>query len=75
MSLWHFMRRLNATLGVSPNEFITARRMKRAKALLTDTPMTVSQVALEVGLSHSHFSRQFLKHCGVSPREFRQKES
>ena len=73
MSLWHFMRRLKATLGVSPNEFITGRRMERAKALLAATPLTVSQVALEVGLSHSHFSRHFLKHCGVSPREFRQK--
>jgi AraC family transcriptional regulator len=75
MSLWHFMRRLNAALGISPNEYITARRMHRAKVLLVDTRMTVSEVALEVGLSHSHFSRHFLKHCGTSPSEYRKETS
>jgi AraC family transcriptional regulator len=75
MSLWHFMRRLNATLGISPNEYITTRRMQRAKVLLLNTRMTVSEVALEVGLSHSHFSRHFLKHCGTSPSEYRKQTS
>jgi AraC family transcriptional regulator len=67
----HFMRRFEATHGVSPHELITRRRLARAQTLLVESSMTIVQVALEVGMSHSHFSRTFLARFGVSPREYR----
>jgi transcriptional regulator GlxA family with amidase domain len=36
--------------------------------------MPIVEVALEVGMSHSHFSRTFLARFGASPREYRRRE-
>jgi AraC family transcriptional regulator len=75
LSLWHFIRRFNASHGMSPHEFITRRRLSRAQALLADSPLSVAEVALEIGMTHSHFSRTFLRQFGLSPREFRRQHS
>jgi AraC family transcriptional regulator len=71
MSTWHFMRRFKASQGVSPYAFITERRLDRAQALLATSRLSISAIALEVGLSHSHFSRTFLAGVRLSPREYR----
>jgi AraC family transcriptional regulator len=75
LSVWHFMRRFQASHGVSPHDYITQRRLARARALLLTSTLPVAAVALEVGLSHSHFSRTFLRRCGVSPLEYRRQFS
>jgi len=72
MSTWHFMRRFNASRGISPHAFITERRLDRAQVLLATSTLSITAIALEVGLSHSHFSRTFLARVGLSPREYRQ---
>jgi AraC family transcriptional regulator len=74
LTKWHFMRRFNATYGTSPYNFITDRRMARAKGLLVSSDLPIVQVALEVGMTHSHFSRTFLRRVGLSPSEFRQRK-
>jgi AraC family transcriptional regulator len=71
MSTWHFMRRFFASHGVSPHEYVTQKRLARARSLLSETPTSITEIALEIGMSHSHFSRTFLQHCGMSPREYR----
>ena len=71
LSMWHFMRRFNASHGLSPHEVITQRRLARAQRLLSDSKLTITEVALEIGMSHSHFSRSFLRRYGLSPREYR----
>ncbi len=71
MSTWHFMRRFNASHGISPHAFITQRRLDRAQVLLATSRLPITAIALEVGLSHSHFSRTFLAKAGLSPREYR----
>lgn len=70
-SQWHFLRRFTATEGVSPISFLTERRIEKAAALLTGSSLTVTEVALEVGMSLSHLSRTFLQRRGVSPSVFR----
>jgi AraC family transcriptional regulator len=72
LTKWHFMRRFTATYGSSPHSFIIDRRMVRAKQLLVSSDLPIVQIALEVGMTHSHFSRTFLKRVGLSPSEFRQ---
>jgi AraC family transcriptional regulator len=74
LSVWHFVRRFNASHGLSPHVFITERRLIRAQTLLAGSDRSITEVALEVGLSHSHFSRSFLRRFGVSPREFRRRQ-
>jgi AraC family transcriptional regulator len=71
LSMWHFMRRFNASHGLSPHQFITHRRLLRAQQLLARTNLSITEIALDVGMSHSHFSRSFLKQFGLSPREYR----
>jgi AraC family transcriptional regulator len=71
LSMWHFMRRFNASHGLSPHNFVALRRLLRARELLSDTKLSVSDIALEVGMTHSHLSRSFLLRFGLSPREFR----
>jgi AraC family transcriptional regulator len=71
LSMWHFMRRFEATEGMSPHAFVTRLRFLHAQNLLSETEISIVEIALEVGMSHSHFSRTFLAHFGVSPSEFR----
>jgi AraC family transcriptional regulator len=71
LSTWHFMRRFNASHGLSPHAFIVQRRLARATELLKEERLSITEISLEVGMSHSHFSRTFLKRFGVSPSEYR----
>lgn len=74
LSNWHFLRRFSATHGMTPSEYLTARRYERASRMLRETSLSITQIALEVGLSHCHFSRTFLRRFAMSPSEFRKRE-
>jgi AraC family transcriptional regulator len=71
ISIWHFVRRFTVSQGVPPHTYVTQRRLARAKSLLLESDMSITDVALEIGMTHSHFSRSFRRHFGASPREFR----
>ena len=71
MSTWHFVRRFTISQGIPPHMFIRQRRLSRARSLLLESNMSITNVAMEVGMTHSHFSRSFFKRFGSSPREFR----
>lgn len=61
--------------GVSLSEFIQQERMQRAKQLLRQDGLSVSQIAAETGYpSFAHFSKQFKKFVGMSPNEYRRKK-
>ncbi len=61
-----------ARMGVSTKEYLTAVRIEKAKLLLLDRTLPVSEVAISVGYSDAlGFSKLFKKHVGVSPTEFR----
>ena len=75
LSLWHFMRRFNASYGVLPHGFITERRLLRARDMLSAGRLSIAEIALETGMSHSHFSRSFLRRFGLSPSEFRRQQT
>jgi len=73
LSPFHFAHAFKATTGLSPHQFVMARRMHRATLLLTGTAMPVSQVATEVGLSNvSYFRRMFRRTMGMLPGELRE---
>ena len=53
-------------------EYITAKRMEKAKKLLKNTNKSAGDIAQEVGYKDSHyFSFVFKKTQGCSPREYR----
>ncbi|SDM62313.1 AraC-type DNA-binding protein [Catalinimonas alkaloidigena] len=75
MSAPHFYRSFKNELGLTPMEFVTQERLRKAKQLLCDPDRSVSEIGMEVGYSNvSYFSRVFKQQEGVSPTEFRSKK-
>jgi AraC-like DNA-binding protein len=71
-SPFHFARSFKAATGMAPHQFVMARRVHRAKALLRQPTLSVPDIARSVGLSNvSHFRRVFRRHTGVLPGELR----
>lgn len=53
-------------------EYVTDKRIDKAKKLLRSTDLATAEVAAQVGYKDSHyFSFVFKKTQGVSPREYR----
>jgi transcriptional regulator GlxA family with amidase domain len=58
--------------GHPPRAYLQSLRMERAGDLLNTTFLSVREVMLQVGVNDpSHFARNFRRHHGASPREFR----
>lgn len=59
-------------LGKSPKQYISDRKILRAKELLRETDLTVTQIAASVGFSDVLcFSKFFSHQTGVSPQKYR----
>jgi len=59
--------------GIHLHTFIDQQRIERAKQMLSDTPMSVKQVAFNLAFADpQHFSRVFRRVTGVSPSTFQQ---
>lgn len=72
LSYVQFARRFRQATGLTPFEYMTAIRIEKAKQLLSDTHLTLHQIAVECGFDNQYyFSSFFKKHCGMSPSEFR----
>ena len=72
MSYFHFSRVFKQTMGMSPTNYIAERRIERAKELLNETELPISEIALRSGFSsQSHFHTAFRKVAGTTPRVFR----
>ncbi len=70
----HFSKRFAAVTGLRPQTFIVRARMTRARQLLAETSLSISEIAAALGFNDVYFfSRQFRAKCGVSPRAFRRK--
>ena len=65
-------RKVKALLGVSVNEYINSIRLKKAKNLLQNSKLNISEIAYEVGYSSpGYFSTSFKKEYGISPKELK----
>ncbi|HKX32442.1 MAG TPA: helix-turn-helix transcriptional regulator, partial [Blastocatellia bacterium] len=58
---------------VSPHTYLASLRIERARRLLAETPLPLSEVGALVGYkSQSHFTKIFREATGVTPRAFRE---
>src|SRR5579863_8945453 len=72
MSTAHFSRQFRAAYGETPYSYLMTRRIERAKALLRDGDLSVTEVCLEVGCtSLGSFSASFTKMVGETPSAYR----
>ena len=63
-------------VGVSPRRFVTLRRVRAARSLLSDTDMPLAEIAYAVGFSsQAKFTTSFRRATGVTPGEFRRREA
>ncbi len=68
----HFARVFKSFTGMRPEEFIIRARIDRARQLLHQSTLTVSEIAAALGYADVFFfSRQFKQRAGISPTRFR----
>ena len=72
LSPYHFARAFKQSFGTPPHHYHMSRRIERAKAILEDTPRTVTEVGVLLGFSEtSAFSASFRRAVGVTPTKYR----
>ena len=72
VSQWHLSKLLNRHLGQAFYDVLNAERIRRARELLEDPSLRISEIAERVGYADTaHFSRVFKKLEGVSAGEWR----
>ncbi len=76
MSPFHFIRMFKKSAGVPPHKFYVARRIDRAKDLLRQPHLSISEVAEMSGFSGvSQLTRTFRKFVGTNPSSFRREHA
>jgi len=71
----HFARCFKEAFGVPPHRYLLTRRIERAKALLRDTDLSVTEIAFQTGWnSLGTFGRVFRDITGQSPTALRDRE-
>ncbi len=65
-------RKLRALTGQAPNAFIRNYRLGRARAMLAETGLSISEIAYACGFSApAHFTHAFTRAFGMSPKAYR----
>ncbi|OWA34915.1 AraC family transcriptional regulator [Saccharibacillus sp. O16] len=67
-----FIRVFKQYAGMPPIQYVTHKKMEKAKQLLATTSHSISEVAQQLGFNDTfYFSKQFKKHAGLSPSDYR----
>ncbi len=74
MNKYYLSHAFKREYGISPINYLISCRIEESKNLLTETDISISQIALILGFSSSsYFSQVFHKAQGISPMDYRQK--
>jgi AraC-like DNA-binding protein len=72
MSAFYFCKMFKRVTGINFTDYLSRVRIEKAKNLLLNPNLRVSEIAFEVGFqSLTHFNRVFKKLLGQSPTEYR----
>ena len=72
LSKFHFAREFAAAYGETPRNYLTRRRIERAKDLLRAANLSVTEICFLVGFnSLGSFSSRFRELVGCSPNQYR----
>jgi AraC-like DNA-binding protein len=73
MSLRAFERQFRAAFHLTPQRFLRKLRLRLASRALMYTDESLAEIALKCGFAdQSHFSREFRRQFGRTPREYRE---
>jgi len=72
LSKYHFLRLFRAAFGLSPYQYIQHLRIEKARTLLVDSVIPITDIAELLGFDNSQsFSRLFFQKMGLYPTQFR----
>jgi len=72
LSKFHFLRLFRAAFGLSPYQYVQHLRIEKARVLLSDSVISVTDLADQLGFDNSQsFSRLFFQKTGVYPTQYR----
>ncbi|SAL25077.1 AraC family transcriptional regulator [Caballeronia sordidicola] len=71
VSRFHFTRLFKRSTGMTAIGFVEQCRIRRARSLILETTIPLSEIALITGFAdQSHFTRRFHRHVGCTPAAF-----
>ena len=69
ISRYYFCRLFKQSTGLSPYQYVIQQRVERAKELLLQGKLSLSDIAIACGFTHqSHLNRHFKRLTGVTPK-------
>lgn len=72
VSVPYFCRKFKQSTGTTPHRFMTNLRIDKAKSMLTQGELQLSQIALDCGFAdQSQFTSTFKRVTGVTPSQFK----
>ena len=72
MSLATYHKYFLKTMGLPPAEYIQKKKIEKARELLADTDLSVTEIAYRYGFSSGqYFATVFKRFCCVTPTQFR----
>ncbi|CAI8719233.1 AraC family transcriptional regulator [Pseudomonas sp. IT-P44] len=72
LSRSHFSRAFKCSTGLSPQDWIRHQRIARAKQLIQNTDLSLTQISLECGFcDQAHFCHIFTRSEGINPFAWR----
>jgi AraC-like DNA-binding protein len=72
LTTFHFIRAFHGAFGVTPHQYVRAKRLERATELLVTTPQPITEICDAVGFrSLGSFSSLFRRVTGETPTEYR----
>lgn len=73
MSPFYFARSFKQSMGIPPYQYLTQRRIDRAKLLLSNSSLSILEIVQSIGFrTQSHFTRVFREYTGTTPKQYRQ---
>jgi AraC-like DNA-binding protein/CheY-like chemotaxis protein len=72
----HFIRVFTQYIGDTPYQYILRKKMEKAKILITDSDVSMKDIAFELGYeSYGNFCKVFKRETGKKPNEYRKLNS
>jgi AraC family transcriptional regulator len=73
MSQYYFVRLFKQSMGIAPYQYVIQQRVEKAKQLLKQGRVTITDIALQCGFANqSHFTKHFRQLTGVTPKVYQQ---